>query len=612
MVLADQGAEGERLAGRPVEILAALEHRAAGVDDPLQGRMDGDVGGDGGKNPANLPDQLLCHAGDDVAPLGDRLVRLVQARPFPLEPVGLVGQVGLGGLELGLEQGGEGGDLAVDPAFLDDAFLLQPRRIELGDQSVLADLLVHQRLGEARLVAFVMAEAAVAPHVDDDVALELLAELDGELAGEGDRLRVVAIDVHDRRLDGLGDVGRVRRRAAELRRGGEAHLVVDHEMDAPAGAVARNAGEAETFGDDALGGEGGVAVEQDGQHLGAVRVAARNLLGAGLAEHDRIDRLQMAGIGDEAEVHPDSVELAVRRGAEMIFDVARTADILGIGRTPGELGEDHAIGLAHHIGEDVEPAAMRHAEHELADAELAAIFDHRLERRDHGLAAVKAEALGADIFAGEEFLPLLRLHDLGEDGLLALGGEADLRLAPFHPFLQEAPLLQVVDVHIFEAEMAAIIAPEDLDELAHRRLLEAERAAEPDLAVQGRAREAVKFGSKLGGHLALGEAERIEVGGEMAAHPVGADQHHRVDRIPGGLLDLGSGGARARRGGFRLAGHRLDRHQGRVEALVQLIQLDQRPIGACPAGTLLPLAVIIAHVVSPSSPRTGAWGSRAL
>ena len=52
----------------------------------------------------------------------------------------------------------------------------------------------------------------------------------------------------------------------------------------------------------------------------------------------------------------------------MVFDIARAADILGIGRAAGEFGENHAIGLAHHVGEDVEAAAVRHAEHELADA----------------------------------------------------------------------------------------------------------------------------------------------------------------------------------------------------------------------------------------------------
>ena len=41
---------------------------------------------------------------------------------------------------------------------------------------------VHQRLREARLVALVVAVAAVAVHVDDDVLAEALAEVDRELA----------------------------------------------------------------------------------------------------------------------------------------------------------------------------------------------------------------------------------------------------------------------------------------------------------------------------------------------------------------------------------------------------------------------------------------------
>src|SRR4051812_20558749 len=107
---------------------------------------------------------------------------------------------------------------------------------------------------------------------------------------------------------------------------------------------------------------------------------------------------------------------------------------------------------------------MGHSEDDVLDPVLAAIFDHRLERRDHRLAAVETEALGADIFAGEELLPLLALDHLGEDRLLALGGESNLGVAPFHPLLEEAALLQVVDVHIFEADLAAIIGAEDAND----------------------------------------------------------------------------------------------------------------------------------------------------
>ena len=128
--------------------------------------------------------------------------------------------------------------MLVDPRLVDDALGDQPLAIDLADRRVLLDRRVHQRLGEARLVALVVPEAAVAPHVDDDVAVELLAELDRQLAAEGDRFGIVAVDVEDRRLDALGHVRRIGRGARELRAGGEADLVVDDEMDRAAGGVA--------------------------------------------------------------------------------------------------------------------------------------------------------------------------------------------------------------------------------------------------------------------------------------------------------------------------------------------------------------------------------------
>ncbi len=60
------------------------------------------------------------------------------------------------------------------------------------------DALVHQGLREGRLVGLVVAEAAVAEHVDDDGLLELLPELGGDLRRIDDRFRVVAIAVEDR------------------------------------------------------------------------------------------------------------------------------------------------------------------------------------------------------------------------------------------------------------------------------------------------------------------------------------------------------------------------------------------------------------------------------
>ncbi len=59
----------------------------------------------------------------------------------------------------------------------------------------------------------------------------------------------------------------------------------------------------------------------------------------------------------------------------------------------------------------------------------------------------------------------------------------DRLLAALHALLQEAALLDVGDVHIFEAEMAAVIALQDRDDLADSRPFQPERAAEIDRAV---------------------------------------------------------------------------------------------------------------------------------
>src|SRR3546814_12419477 len=73
-------------------------------------------------------------------------------------------------------------------------------------------------------------------------------------------------------------------------------------------------GEAESFRYDALARTGRIAMEQHRQHLARARLAPLSLLRADLAEHHGIDRLEVAGVGDQRKVDVDPVELAVRRG----------------------------------------------------------------------------------------------------------------------------------------------------------------------------------------------------------------------------------------------------------------------------------------------------------
>lgn len=67
----------------------------------------------------------------------------------------------------------------------------------------------HVGLGECGLIRFVVAVAAVADDIDDDITGEGLAELEGELGDPGDLEGAVTIDVEDGDFEELRDVGAV-------------------------------------------------------------------------------------------------------------------------------------------------------------------------------------------------------------------------------------------------------------------------------------------------------------------------------------------------------------------------------------------------------------------
>ena len=143
------------------------------------------------------------------------------------------------------------------------------------------------------------------------------------------------------------------------------------------------------------------------------------------------------------------------------------------------------------------------------------------------------------IFDVEEFLEAFGLDQLVEDRALALAREGDLLVRAFDALLDPGLLRRIGDVHELDAERLAIGAAQDRDDLAHGREFETEHLVEEDLAVH------VGFGEAVGARIELLlvllrlELERIELGVEMAADAVGADQHQRVERIARRLLHVG-------------------------------------------------------------------------
>ena len=204
----------------------------------------------------------------------------------------------------------------------------------------------------------------------------------------------------------------------------------------------------------------------------------------------------------------------------MVFDVAGALDVRRQRRAALELVEDHLVGLAHHRGEHVQPAAVRHADDDVLHAQRAAALDDLLHapgpwpRRRRGRTAwCRGSAC-----ARKRSKPSA-LDQLLQDGDLALAGEGDLLVAALDALLQPGLLVGIGDVHVLHADVAAVGAPQDREDLAEGRGLEAQHVVEEDRPVV----------------VALGEAVagRIELAGVA-----------RVTARPSGI-EIGRAGARA-------------------------------------------------------------------
>ena len=263
----------------------------------------------------------------------------------------------------------------------DVALLHEQLGVDLPHGAASVDASVHERLRVAGVVALVVAVAAVAEHVDDDVLVERLAVGEGQAGHAHDRLGVVAVDVEDRGLDHLRHVGGVLRGPSGGRRRGEAELVVDDHVDRAADPVALDVGQVEGLGDHALAGEGGVAVDEHREH----RVVARRLdqvhLGPGHPDHDGVHGFEVRGVGRQLDadgVAPPALELPGL--AEVVLDVARALDRIGVD-VALELVEELLVALPDDVDQHVQPTAVGHAEHGRVHVRVGGLGQHGVEQR---------------------------------------------------------------------------------------------------------------------------------------------------------------------------------------------------------------------------------------
>jgi hypothetical protein len=342
---------------RPVERLSTPRHLLAALEKLLDLGMRLESLGKGHEPVEQVLEHFTADAGVDVGSLPLTPTHIEGPNTAHVAAVHVV--VALGDRQFRIEPG---------PVFLGDL-----HRLLAGDLAELQELfqiaLVHarspldhaieRRLRERRLISLVVAAAAEAVHVDDDVALELAAEIHGQIDHLRHGFRILPIHMEDRDLQHLGHVGGIHARPRLPRAGGEADLIVDNHVQRAAGAVGLQFAEVQRFLDDPLAREGRVAVDQDHHAVLAGLIRGSVLPGPHAADRHRIDELQMARVEAEREVHAAAIGSTVVGGvAEVILHVA-TADVK-FRIHVGKLAEDPLRALPHDVRKHVQTAAMRH------------------------------------------------------------------------------------------------------------------------------------------------------------------------------------------------------------------------------------------------------------
>ncbi len=519
----EQGGVGQVLGKAPVARDLAGGHLAAVVIDLGHARVQLHVFGNGVDQLGQFDQLVLLDLGRD------RVGQLAfqQLRPIDEQRAGRRGLLDLGQLGghlTGIELLAVGIDHRLAGTGSDHACLFQLLGVHLAGGRVLADHLVHQRLGDRRLVGLVVAPTAVAHQVDDHVLGELLAELEGQLRGEHHRFRIIAVHVQHRGGDHLRHVGGVARGARVQRvGGGEADLVVDHDVHGAADGEAAGLRHLEQLHDHALAREGRIAVDQDRHDLLACGVLAALLARTHGTGHDRVGDFQVRRVERQRQVHRAAVGSHVGREAHVVLHVAGRS-VLVVLELAFELVEQLARVLAEGVDQHVQTAAVGHADHHVLDAILAGAADDGVHHRDQRVAAFQREALLADVLGVQVALQAFGRGQALQGAALGVSVQLVVAAGCFQLLVDPLALLDLGDVHELRTDRAGVGRLQACQQVAQLHARLATDAAGAELAVEVGIGQAVERQAQVRGVDRRGQAQRIEAGVQVATRAVGGDQ----------------------------------------------------------------------------------------
>ena len=391
-----------------------------------------------------------------------------------------------------------------------DVIRFQLVSVDFARGRMLFDFLIHQRLGCARLVGFVVAVTAVAHQVDEDIAFKGVTEVQRQASHESDRFRIVGIHVENRCLDHFTNIGTVRGRTRIQRVGsGETHLVVDNDAYGTADFVTARFGHVQGFLNHALAGYRGVAVNGDRQNFVAARFVETIETSADGADNHRADDFQMRRVKRQRQVHQAAFGFHIGREAHVVLHVTG-AEVFFM--FTGELVEQVLRFFTQHVDQHVQTSAVRHTQHHFAGAALTRVADNLFQHRDQRVAAFQREAFSAREFRAEVALQAFRRGQFAEEAFFLFGAKVRFACYRLNALLDPAFFFGGGNMHIFRADGAAVGLLKGGDQIAqlHRIFADGERTYVIDLLEIGLGQIVVSR-IEIRHSLLLPQSQRIEI-----------------------------------------------------------------------------------------------------
>jgi len=162
-----------------------------------------------------------------------------------------------------------------------------------------------------------------------------------------------------------------------------------------------------------------------------------------------------------------------------------------------------------------------------------------VEQGNERLAAFQGEALLTHVAGVQVFLEPLGGREQAQYPALVVVFQFRSGAVGLEPLLDPAFLRGVGDVHVFRAHGAGVDLLQQVDDFAQGHALGGEKRAGVEGSVEILFGEVVVGEAQFRQGIDFGQAQRVEIGVLVAAHPVGIDQPQHGSLFGGGLCGQG-------------------------------------------------------------------------